>query len=203
MIQRAGWNLSLLSSAGGQPARQRVGGWLERFEQILERSFAARHASGARGTREVPAARSYPATTYAARTVSTSSTDRNPLTPAVPAAWLPTAPSASEAAPQTTSTELELHWETEVTGTAPDGTRCSYNPRHFATAETADQLAEMLGGEVVEVNLGDVFSRSAPERLIVVGEARLNAGLVADLYSKHPKEVADQMVADTIARHNT
>src|SRR5215475_12341304 len=37
-------------------------------------------------------------------------------------------------------------------GTAPNGVTYSYNPTYFATRATADKLAQMYGGTVVEMN---------------------------------------------------
>lgn len=75
-------------------------------------------------------------------------------------------------------------FEQNVHTTLIGGVDVPNNPLQFATAEAAAALAKKLGGEVREDNLSGTFSRSAPQRMIVVpGSNPINAGLAADLFA--------------------
>ncbi|MDQ6707976.1 MAG: hypothetical protein M3Z85_18625 [Acidobacteriota bacterium] len=75
-------------------------------------------------------------------------------------------------------------FEQDVHTTLIGGASVANNPLQFATAEAAAALAKKLGGEVREDNLSGTFSRSAPQRMIVVAGANpINAGLAADLFA--------------------
>jgi hypothetical protein len=93
-------------------------------------------------------------------------------------------------------------WEEDVAGVGPYGAVTTYNRLCFATRETAEQLAAMLGGTVEEVNFQGPFSRSHPERIIVVGKARMNAGMLADMVSRYNPALAEAMIQETIDRAN-
>ena len=104
-----------------------------------------------------------------------------PAPPAAPTA--PAAPAVPTAGPP--SPVFKASWEQNVTGVSPYGMQSGYNSTQFATAETTDHYAAMLGGQVKENTLQG-FTRTAPERLIVgAGANPLNAGLVADLFAKY------------------
>jgi len=88
----------------------------------------------------------------------------------------------------------------EVYGVDPAGNRQAMNPLQFATRETAEQLSAALGAEgVTESNLDGPYHRTAPDYSLDFGSVELSAGLIADLYSKYPKEVADAIVGRDIA----
>lgn len=78
------------------------------------------------------------------------------------------------------------------------------NAIQFATNATAEQLAAYLGGRVgVDTAAGQgFFSSGTPLALealnIEVGGVRLNAGLVAQMYSTMPKEQADAIIRANI-----
>ena len=64
-----------------------------------------------------------------------------------------------------------------------------YNPFQYASQDTAQALAALLGGEVVETQ------PAPPQRLIYLGGHRyFNAGLIALTLMNNPYEVAMQMI---------
>lgn len=113
------------------------------------------------GSEATPAATVQPATTATAATPAASA----PTEPALPTGDL---------------------WETSVTGTGPYGSTTVYNPIQFATAQTAQQMAQIVGGQEQDFTLGGPYTTSSPIREIVgAGDNPLNAGLVADLFQKY------------------
>jgi hypothetical protein len=114
-------------------------------------------------------------TTPAAPTTNTEVTSTN-TTHAVPAP----APAPAVTVPAVSQ------FERSVTGVSAYGTESSYNSTEFATAQTAAEIAQKIGGKVEELQFDGAFSRSAPERVIVGPHGQqLNAGLVADLFNKY------------------
>lgn len=109
-----------------------------------------------------------------------------PPSTAQPAAT--TTPATQPAQPAATPSQpaaTESLWETSVTGAGPFGSTSVYNPTQFATAQTAQQMAQIVGGTEQDFTLG-LYTTSAPIREIVgAGENPLNAGLVADLFQKY------------------
>lgn len=71
-----------------------------------------------------------------------------------------------------------------------------YNPSQYATTETANQLAQMLGGQVVQTQMGPGSPFNVPNQnsLSFGSGSPLNAGLVAGMYQRYPKAVADAMM---------
>ena len=67
------------------------------------------------------------------------------------------------------------------------GTVTECNSTQFATAPSAEYYAHLLGG-TVEEHKPMYFDQTVPERSIVCGEVRLNAGLVADLFNKYGEQ---------------
>jgi hypothetical protein len=130
-----------------------------------------------------------------ALTLSVTSTDDS-YTPSTPAAntevtstttarTAPATASDPAAAPAVTVPAVS-QFERSVTGMSAHGTETIYNSTEFATAQTAAQIAEKIGGTVEEQNFGGAFSQSAPQRMIVGPNGhQLNAGLVADLFNKY------------------
>ena len=96
-----------------------------------------------------------------------------------PAAPNPTTPPAASPAPGPL-------FEASVTGTGPYDSHTTYNCTQFATAETAQRMAQIVGGQEADFTLGGPYTRTSPERDIVgAGANPLNAGLVADLFQKY------------------
>lgn len=88
----------------------------------------------------------------------------------------------------------------EPLGLGPDGSRQTLNPKQWASRETAEALAKSLGANgIVELTLDGPFHWSVPQYLLDFGSVQLNAGLVADLYSKYDKNMVDSMVQKEIA----
>jgi len=113
---------------------------------------------------------------------STPSSSPQPAPAAAPAA-----PAATETTQPSTPSEGSL-WETSVTGTGPYGGTWNYNPLQFATAQTAEQMAQIVGGQEQDFTLG-LYTTSSPIREIVgAGDNPLNAGLVADLFQKYGEQ---------------
>lgn len=96
-------------------------------------------------------------------------------------------PASPETAPGPASTPAPSpKYETAVTGFNPNGSENIYNPGQFATLDTAQSVAKLVGGQAQEDQLGGPYTRTAPERVIVgAGQNMLNAGLVADLFNKY------------------
>lgn len=70
-----------------------------------------------------------------------------------------------------------------------------YNSFQYASQETAQFLAQMMGGEVVETYTMNASTRVPAQRLIYLGGQRyLNAGLVALTLMNNPYDIAMQMI---------
>jgi hypothetical protein len=93
---------------------------------------------------------------------------------------------------------------TRPSGHGPSNTFWSYNPAYFASRQTADVLAKMLGGKVVERNAICPYGPMVQDqvnRMIVLPDGReLNAGLVADIFNHGRGQVqVDQMLKEEVA----
>jgi len=79
-------------------------------------------------------------------------------------------------------------WVTSAGGTGPTG-NFNLNPEYFATQQTAQTVAQMLGGTVVSVNEmaetpGNPFSQNVNNEMIQLSNGEMiNAGLVAGFFS--------------------
>jgi len=104
----------------------------------------------------------------------------------VPASTPSTSPETAPAPASTPAPAPAPKYETAVTGFNPNGSENIYNPGQFATLDTAQSVAKLVGGQAQEDQLGGPYTRTAPERVIVgAGQNMLNAGLVADLFNKY------------------
>jgi hypothetical protein len=104
-----------------------------------------------------------------------------PPSTAQPAATTSAQPVAQTAQPAAT----ESLWETSVTGSGPFGSTSVYNTTQFATAQTAQEMAQIVGGQEQDFSLG-LYTTSSPIREVVgAGDNPLNAGLVANLFQKY------------------
>jgi hypothetical protein len=80
-------------------------------------------------------------------------------------------------------------WLTDPTGQGPDGSVTHYNPIYFATPQTAQTVAQMLGGAVtqsVQITTapGSPFQQDEPNYMVQLpGGGMVNPGLIADLYT--------------------
>ncbi len=140
------------------------------FQSSLEQALSPAEAL----SRSVTSSDSSRPAELSTNTEVTSTTTR--ATHASPAA----APATAITAPPVSA------FERSVTGVSAYGTESSYSSTEFATAQTAAEMAQKIGGKVEELQFNGGFSRSAPERVIVAPNGhQLNAGLVADLFAKY------------------
>jgi len=99
------------------------------------------------------------------------------------------APAPAPPPPATPTLESEFGNQTfldKPTGKGPLGPY-DFNPIYFATKDTANTVAQLVGGTVVEQNdmvTGGPFSQSAPNEMIQFADGRqVNAGLVANFFN--------------------
>jgi hypothetical protein len=96
-------------------------------------------------------------------------------------------------------------WLTDPTGSGP-GPVTNYNPIYFATAQTAQTVAQMTGGTVVSENEitsapGSPFQQNQPNLMVELPNGGLiNPGLVADIYTHGWNQAFEnQQVANEVA----
>jgi len=118
----------------------------------------------------------------------------------------PTAPAAVPVAPTPPPTAESVFgdnpWIASPTGTSPTSTY-SMNPYYFATADTAQKVAQMLGGKVVAMDAYTVpglFVQNQPNQLVELPNGKLiNPGIIASFYTHgYSQATVDQMVANEI-----
>jgi hypothetical protein len=98
-------------------------------------------------------------------------------------------------------------WLTNPTGVGPNGLTFSYNPLYFATPSTAQQVAQMVGGKVVEDyeftkdTPGDPFAQLQPNEMVELPNgALINPGLIASFYTHgYPNSYVNQAIASEVA----
>jgi hypothetical protein len=79
-------------------------------------------------------------------------------------------------------------WLTDPTGSGP-GPVTHYNPIYFATPETAQTVAQMVGGTVTSTQVftsapGSPFQQNEPNLMVQLPNGGLiNPGLIADIYT--------------------
>ncbi len=80
-------------------------------------------------------------------------------------------------------------WLTAPTGSGPGGQVTYYNPVYFATQQTAQTVAQMLGGTVVQDDQittapGSPFQQNQPNYMVQLANGGLvNPGFIADIYT--------------------
>jgi len=155
------------------------------------------HAISAR-TRSAPKPTS--AATPSFRALLTGSSPA--ATPAASPAAAPAVASApsSNGAPTPESVFGANAWETNPLGRNPNGTEFSYNPIYFASASTAAQVAQMLGGTVAESDALAPAAQEQPNYMVQMPDGRsINAGLVASFYTHgYPQSYIDGLIAGEI-----
>jgi len=126
------------------------------------------------------------------------------LFPTIPG-WSNTPPAAPPSAPTAQSVFGSNPWVTNPTGTNPDGSTYGYNPIYFATQQTAQAVAQMVGGQVVPENAicsaPGPFVQNQPNLMVQLPNGgMINPGLVASFYTHgYPQSMVDQMVANEVA----
>ncbi|HUI77696.1 MAG TPA: hypothetical protein VLY24_07255 [Bryobacteraceae bacterium] len=132
-----------------------------------------------------------PAAKLAATTpVATPAATSNAAPASAPSTSAPTAESVFGANP----------FESNPVGFNPDGSQFSYNPVYFATASTAQQVAQMLGGTVIESNALAPNAQQQPNLMVQMPDGRtINAGLVASFYTHgYPQSYVDGLIDSEI-----
>ena len=96
-------------------------------------------------------------------------------------------------------------WLTDPTGNGP-GPVTHYNPVYFATAQTAQTVAQMVGGTVVSMQVltsapGSPFQQDEPNLMVQLPNGGLiNPGLIADIYTHGWNQAFEnQQVANEVA----
>ena len=109
----------------------------------------------------------------------------------------------SSSAPTAQSVFGSQPWLTTPTGNNPDGTQFGYNPIYFATPQTAQQIAAMVGGQVVEqdaIAANGAMRQQVPNEMIQLANGNVvNAGLIADFYDHgYPQSYIDMLIQNEI-----
>jgi hypothetical protein len=131
----------------------------------------------------------------------------SPATPDAPAqataAQDPTP--AGRTAPTAESVFGDNPWVDNPTGTAQDGRTWSYNPLYFATEATANKVAEMVGGKVIQQELmtptaGSPLQQSQLNEMVQLKDGSVvNPGLIAGFYQHgYPQSMIDTMIQNEI-----
>ena len=184
-------NLSLLA-ASRAPAprvtRQAPADPGARFDRLHAAAVASPAASTSRTTTQSNQSLtvSQPAASQPAATANTS----NPFARAAPvaAAAAATQAAAIDDHPTAESVFGASPWMTTPGGSGPLGPYY-YNPMYFATRETADKVAQLLGGTVVAASSmtgapGSPFVQSQPNYMVQLPNGHMiNAGLTASYYT--------------------
>jgi hypothetical protein len=96
-------------------------------------------------------------------------------------------------------------WMTDPIGLNPDGTNFEYNPIYFATENTAQAVAQLVGGTVVAKDMittaGGPFVQLQPNYMVQMPNgALINPGLVASFYTfGFSQSQVDTMIAQEVA----
>ena len=79
-----------------------------------------------------------------------------------------------------------------------------YNPAQYATLATANNLAQQLGGNVMQTRMapGSPFAVPNQNSIYLGGNDPLNAGLLAQRYAKYDRATADAMTRDEMRMMN-
>jgi hypothetical protein len=93
-------------------------------------------------------------------------------------------------------------WMANPTGSGL-GQSWGYNPQYFATAQTAQTVANMVGGTVVQENEmapnGPLGQDQSNEMVKLSDGSLINAGLVAGFYTHgYSQSMVDQMIANEV-----
>jgi hypothetical protein len=94
-------------------------------------------------------------------------------------------------------------WLAAPTGSNPDGTQFGYNPIYFATLQTAERIAAMVGGKVIEqkaIAPDGPIQQQTPNEMIRLSDGRVvNPGLIAAFYDHgYPQSYIDLLIQNEI-----
>jgi len=94
-------------------------------------------------------------------------------------------------------------WIANPGGSAPNGVTYGYNPDYFATRATAEKVAQMVGGKVVETNAitpYGPFVQNQPNEMVQLPNGRLlNAGIIASLYNHgYSQQYINTLIANEV-----
>lgn len=135
-------------------------------------------------------------TPAAASTSNASTTTEAPVAPTDPAAsTVPTAQSVFGDQP----------WMDNPQGTGPDNSSWSYNPIYFASEATAQKVADLVGGKVIQQEAmtpapGSPLQQSQMNEMVQLKDGTVvNPGLIADFYDHgYSQTFVDQMIKNEI-----
>ena len=139
--------------------------------------------------------------TYQAAASSTSTAQQ---TTAAADATSATQTAASTDPPTAQSVFGDQPWIQDPQGTGPDSTSWSYNPIYFATDATAQQVASMVGGTVIQQEVmtpvSGPFEQSQPNEMVQLANGSVvNPGLIADFYDHgYSQSFVNQMIQNEI-----
>ena len=177
-----------------------------------------RPAAGARTATDSPAASNSTASTsdsapsFAAAFIAASDANASAAaaTSTTPAAQTTSSTSSSSTSGDSNDPAGPLFganpWMTDPTGDGPNGYVTHYNPIYFATPQTAQTVAQMLGGTVTQsVQMvqapGSPFGQNEYNLMVQLPNGGMvNPGLIADIYTHGwPQSFVDQQVANEVA----
>ncbi len=125
-------------------------------------------------------------------------------TPTTPAAA--TAPNSTDADDPAGPLFGANPWMADPTGYGPNGTVTHYNPVYFATPQTAQVVAQMLGGSVVQSTQittapGSPFQQNESNYMVQLPNGGMvNPGFIADLYTHGWNQTfINQQIANEVA----
>jgi hypothetical protein len=162
------------ASATAAPTTQPQSTPTPSFTAVFAQIAAAAAAAGTSVASTTPAGAGPAVVTPTAATLTTTSTDATTATAA-----------DGPAGPLFGSNP----WVTDPTGEGPNSTVTHYNPVYFATQQTAQTVAQMLGGTVtqsVQITTapGSPFQQDQPNYMVQLPNGgQVNPGFIADLYT--------------------
>jgi hypothetical protein len=147
------------------------------------------------------------AATVKAAVAAAATAQKSAAAPAVQSAVADDDP-AQNSAPTAESVFGPNPWIANPTGMSADGTSYSYNPFYFATAATAAQVAQMVGGTVVasdQLAAGGGYMQQQPNQMVKLADGTLiNPGLVASFYTHgYPQSYIDMLVQNETQTQRT
>jgi hypothetical protein len=172
-------------------------------DELSSSSLAGIVSGGRPEARTTPAAAQPTVVTPAAQSPVATATTTATTTATAAASTEQTAVAADvpeeDSAPTAESVFGPNPWITNPTGTAADDSSYSYNPMYFATAATAAQVAQMVGGTVVasdQIADGGSFEQQQPNQMVQLANGTLiNPGLVASFYTHgYPQSYIDLLI---------